>query len=303
MQKKTITNQTKDTKKTVRTTTYKSKQKTKISPQNKIKKNSKELLQSSNKNSAIDSNIIVQHLTVAYNKRPVLWDIDVTIPKGNLVAIVGPNGAGKSTFLQAMLKIVPSISGNISFFGKSLKQYRKSISYIPQRKYIDWDFPINVIELVTMGVYKKVGWFSSIPKIYKEQIRQSLKKVGMLSYAERQISQLSGGQQQRVFMARALVENSDVYCMDEPFAGVDATTEKAILNILKELRKQKKTIIVVHHNLNTVSQYFNYAILLNLNLVAAGKVSDVFTEKNLIRTYRGRLTLLDTAAREVIQKQ
>ncbi len=251
----------------------------------------------------IESNIIVQHLTVAYNKRPVLWDIDVTIPRGNLVAIVGPNGAGKSTFLQAMLNIVPSISGNVSFFGTSLKQYRKNISYIPQRKYIDWDFPINVIELVTMGVYKKVGWFSSIPKTYKDKIYQALEKVGMVAYAERQISQLSGGQQQRVFMARALVEDSDVYCMDEPFAGVDATTEKAIFTILKELRKQKKTIIVVHHNLNTVSEYFDYAILLNLNLVAAGKVKEVFTEKNLIKTYRGRLTLLDTAAREVIRKR
>lgn len=250
-----------------------------------------------------DISVKVEHLTVAYNKRPVLWDIDVELPAGKLIAIVGPNGAGKSSFMQAMLNIIPRISGNIAFFEKELEDFRKKISYMPQAKYIDWDFPINVLELVTMGVYKKVGWFRSISHSHKEQINSALEKVGMLPYVNRQISQLSGGQQQRVFMARALVEDADLYCLDEPFAGVDATTEKAIFTILKELRKQKKTIIVVHHNVNMIREYFDHVVLLNLRLVDSGPVKETFTEKNLVKTYRGKLTLLDKAAADVIRNR
>lgn len=245
----------------------------------------------------------VEHLTVAYNKRPVLWDIDLALPTGKLIAIVGPNGAGKSTFMKAVLDIIPRISGSVRFCGQSIKDFRKKISFMPQKKNIDWDFPINVLELVTMGAYKKVGWFRRISRSYKDLIYQALEKVGMLSYANRQISQLSGGQQQRVFMARALVEDAELYCMDEPFAGIDATTEKSIFNILNELRKQNKTIIVVHHDINMIREQFEHVVLLNLRLVASGAVKDVFTKENLAKTYRGKLTLLDYAAEEVIRNR
>lgn len=228
----------------------------------------------------------VEDMTVAYQVKPVLWDVDFKVPKGVLMAIVGPNGAGKSTLIKAMLDLIRPISGSVLFFGESYQSQRKNIGYVPQRGSVDWDFPTTVLDVVLMGRYGHVGWIKRTTKKDKQLAKEALVKVDMLDFANRQISQLSGGQQQRVFLARALVQDADIYFMDEPFQGVDAKTEKAVIVILKELRRQGKTVVVVHHDLQTVKEYFDWVTLLNTQLIASGPVSEVFTEENLKKTYR-----------------
>jgi manganese/zinc/iron transport system ATP- binding protein len=229
--------------------------------------------------------IQVDDLTVAYNYKPVLWDIDLKIPEGVMMAIVGPNGAGKSTLIKAILDIVKPIAGNIKIFGKPYKKNRNMVAYVPQKGSVDWDFPTTAIDVVLMGTYGDLGWIKRPGLREKKAALEALEKVDMLSFKDRQISQLSGGQQQRVFLARALVQNAAIYMMDEPFQGVDATTEIAIVNILKELRKAGKTLIVVHHDLQTVPEYFDWVTFLNVEKIATGPIKDIFNDDNLTKTY------------------
>ena len=225
--------------------------------------------------------IKVDDLTVAYQQKPVLWDIDLQIPHGVLMAIVGPNGAGKSTLIKSILDIVQPLAGTILVDGKPYDEQKKKVAYVPQRGSVDWDFPTTVLDVVMMGTYGKLGWLKRPGKNEIIVAKDALQKVGMLDYKDRQISQLSGGQQQRVFLARALVQNAEIYFMDEPFQGVDATTEVAIIDLLKELQKRGKTVIVVHHDLDTVTEYFNWVTLLNVRVIAAGPVETTFTTENL----------------------
>ena len=234
----------------------------------------------------LDYIINVEDMTVAYSEKPVLWDIDLEIPKSVLMAIVGPNGAGKSTLIKAMLDLIKPVSGSVLFNGESYKEHRKHIGYVPQSESVDWDFPANVLDVVLMGRYGELGWFKRPGKQDKELALEALEKVGMKAFANRQISQLSGGQQQRIFLARALVQDADIYFMDEPFKGVDAKTEVAIVELLKELRNRGKTLIVVHHDIQTVEEYFDWVVLLNRQIIEVGPVADVFTDENLNRTYR-----------------
>jgi len=243
-----------------------------------------------------DSPLSVHDMTVAYHRRPVLWDVDFDAPDGKLIGIVGPNGAGKSTLIKACLELIPSASGRVTVYGKPYREQRDRVAYVPQRESVDWDFPISVLDLVTMGRYGKLGWFRPIRKADREAAMDALERVGMADYADRQISQLSGGQQQRCFLARALVQDADLYFMDEPFAAVDASTEKAIVAILHELRSANRTALVVHHDLQTVHEYFDWVLLLNMRVVAFGPTDQVFTNENLQKTYGGKLTLLDDAA-------
>ena len=242
------------------------------------------------------SPVSIHDLTVAYHRKPVLWDVDLDIPEGKLIAIVGPNGAGKSTLIKAVMDLVPKASGKVMIYGKSFKKQRKLVAYVPQRESVDWDFPIDALGVVVMGRYNKIGWCKSVRKRDTQAAMEALDRVGMTDYAHRQISQLSGGQQQRVFLARALAQDSTIYFMDEPFASVDAATEKAIVKVLRDLRSSGKTVVVVHHDLQTVREYFDHVILLNMRVVAHGPVDEVFTDENLKKTYGGRLTLLSEAA-------
>ncbi len=228
----------------------------------------------------------VEDMTVAYQVKPVLWDVDLKVPKGVLMAIVGPNGAGKSTMIKSMLGLIKPISGNVLFNGLPYEKQRKYIGYVPQRGSVDWDFPTTVLDVVMMGRYGHIGWIKRLRKIDKQMALEALEKVSMLDFADRQISQLSGGQQQRVFLARALVQDAEIYFMDEPFQGVDAKTEKAVINILKELRKRGKTVIVVHHDLQTVVEYFDWVAILNTQLIACGTVDEAFTQENIDKAYR-----------------
>ena len=241
----------------------------------------------------------VHDMTVAYHRKPVLWDIDLVVPQGQLVGIVGPNGAGKSTLIKAILGLVPLASGKVEIFGKPYVQQRHLVGYVPQRETVDWDFPVTALDVVMMGTYGRLGWFRRPGAAERWLAMECLEQVGMANYAQRQIRQLSGGQQQRVFLARALAQDAQIYFMDEPFAGVDATTEEAIVALLQRLREGGKTVLVVHHELQTVREYFDFLILLNLRLVAAGSTEITFTKENLQRTYGGRLTILDEAAEAV----
>lgn len=236
--------------------------------------------------------IEVHDLTVAYQHRPVLWDIDLEFPEGELIGIVGPNGAGKSTLIKAMMGLLPLASGYVNIYGKPAKTAQGAIAYVPQRESVDWDFPTHALDVVLMGRYGQLSLFGRPRKKDRDIAMQCLEKVGMADYAQRQISQLSGGQQQRVFLARALAQQTRVYLMDEPFAGVDAATEKAIVKLLHDLREQGNTVIVVHHDLQSVPEYFDSVLLLNLRTVAFGPVSEVFTQENLHKAYGGRLHLL-----------
>jgi len=234
----------------------------------------------------------IHDLTVAFDRKPVLWNIDLTLPQGKLVGIIGPNGAGKSTLIKATMGLLPLSSGFVKLFDQPLDDVRSRISYVPQRESVDWDFPASVLDVVLMGRYSKLGLFKRPRKADRDVALDCLKKVGMEAYANRQISQLSGGQQQRTFLARALAQQADIYFMDEPFAGVDAATEKAIIELLRNMTEAKKTVIVVHHDLQSVTQYFDWVILLNTRLVAYGPTSTTFTQHNLQETYGGKLTLL-----------
>ncbi len=238
----------------------------------------------------------VADLTVAYDRKPVLWDVNVDLPAGALVGVVGPNGAGKSTLIKAVLDLIPSASGRVLVFGKPYRKNRHRVGYVPQRESVDWDFPVSAVDVVAMGLYGRIGWCWPVTRKYRRLALEALERVGIAELAHRQISHLSGGQQQRTFLARALVQNADLYLMDEPFAAVDAATERAIVDILRGLKRAGKTMVVVHHDLQSVPEYFDHVVLLNMRVVAAGPTQEVFTTENLQRTYGGKLTLLEQAA-------
>ena len=246
--------------------------------------------------------VTIRDLTVAYHRKPVLWDIDCDIQEGKIIGIIGPNGAGKSTLLKAILDLIPKASGKILIYGQPYRKQRRLVGYVPQRESVDWDFPVTALDVVTMGRYGKIGWFKPVTRKHKKAAMEAMDRVGMADYAKRQISQLSGGQQQRIFLARALVQDARIYFMDEPFAGVDVATEKAIVKLLQEFRENGKTVVVIHHDLQTVTEYFDSLILLNMRIVAAGPSKDVFNQENLHKTYGGRLTLLDEAIQAISGK-
>lgn len=235
----------------------------------------------------------VEYLSVNYDQTPVLWEIAFEIPPGRLVGIIGPNGAGKSTLLKALLGMVKPLSGKVEFFGLPLKKMKETIAYVPQRTSVDWDFPITVLEVVLMGRYHKLGLFKWAGKADRVAALKALEMVGMDQFADRQISELSGGQQQRVFIARALCQEAEMYFMDEPFAGVDMATEKMIILLLNELKAKGKTLFIVHHDLNTVEQYFDYVVLLNTCLIAYGPTPEEFNAENIRRAYGKSSVLLE----------
>lgn len=245
--------------------------------------------------SDISCAVKIEDLTVAYDRKPVLWDVDLDIPRGKLMAIVGPNGAGKSTLIKTVLGLIKPVSGHYkfaSYLGKG-KELKNKTAYVPQSGSIDWDFPATVHDVVLMGTYGKLGWIKRPGKAQNELALSCIEKIGMTPYKDRQISQLSGGQQQRVFLARALAQEADLYFMDEPFKGVDAQTEKAIVALLHELRNKGKTLVVVHHDLQTVAEYFDWVTLINLRIIASGTVSEVFTNENLRATYRSTYSMIN----------
>ncbi|MEX2641916.1 MAG: ABC transporter ATP-binding protein [Acetobacterales bacterium] len=237
----------------------------------------------------------VSDLTIAYRDKPVLWEVDYTAPASGMIAVVGPNGAGKSTLIKACLGLVPAAAGSIEVFGQPARRQRRLIGYLPQRESVDWDFPASALDVVTMGLYGRIGWLRPVRRRHREEALTYLEKVNMADFADRQIGQLSGGQQQRVFLARALAQDARLYFMDEPFAGVDAATERAIVAVLEEMDAQGRTVICVHHDLDTVPKYFHHVLLLNNRVVAAGSVGEAFTRENLQKTYGGRLALLEQA--------
>lgn len=244
----------------------------------------------------------VSQLTVNYDKTPVLWDISLQIPTGKLVGIIGPNGAGKSTFIKAALGMIKPISGKVEYFHQPLKKVRKDIAYVPQRETVDWDFPITARDLVLMGRYGRLGLLRWPRKADWAAADHYLETVGMSAYAKRQISQLSGGQQQRVFIARALLQEADIYFMDEPFSGIDMATETLLMNVLRQLIAKGKTIFVVHHDLNTVESYFDWVIMLNMRLVAYGPTLQTYNPDTLLSTYGKSYALFDEALKLSQQK-
>lgn len=246
-----------------------------------------------------DPPVEVHDLTVSYDKKPVLWNIDVSIPEGQIVGIIGPNGAGKSTLIKAIMGLIPAESGWIQIYGQPLARQRRLVGYVPQRESVDWDFPVTVRDVVLMGTYGRLGLFRRPGKAERELSEHCLEQVGMAAYGNRQIANLSGGQRQRVFLARALAQDSRIYLMDEPFVGVDAATESAIIDLLRNLKEQKRTLLVVHHDLQTAPEYFDSILMLNMRLVAFGPTSEVFTTPLLQKTYGGRLTILSEAAEQV----
>ncbi|MCV6586219.1 MAG: metal ABC transporter ATP-binding protein [Marinibacterium sp.] len=235
------------------------------------------------------SPLAVRGMTVSYGQKPAVFSVDMTVVPGAMTAIIGPNGAGKSTLLKAALGIVPAVSGQVTVFGQPLAQARARIAYVPQRASIDWDFPTRVIDVVLMGLYRELGLLRRLRGHHRARALECLDRVGMRGFAERQIGQLSGGQQQRVFLARALAQGADLYLLDEPFAGVDAATEKAIISVLKSLKADGKSVVVVHHDLATVTDYFDHVFLINTSRVAQGPVADAFTPDTLQAAYGGRL--------------
>jgi manganese/zinc/iron transport system ATP- binding protein len=245
----------------------------------------------------------VYDLTVAYDRKPVLWDIEFSIPTGSLVGIVGPNGAGKSTLLKAIMDLTPRASGRIEVFGTSYRSSRSRVGYVPQRESVDWDFPVSALDVVTMGLYGKIGWCRPVRQKHRDLALRALDQVGIADLAHRQISQLSGGQQQRTFLARAMVQDAELYLMDEPFAAVDAATEEAIIRLLRQMKSSGRTAVVIHHDLQSVPEYFDYVILLNMRVVTHGPVTEVFTPENLQRTYGGRLTLLEEVSEAMRRRE
>ncbi|MCT4666260.1 MAG: metal ABC transporter ATP-binding protein [Flavobacteriales bacterium] len=247
--------------------------------------------------------IEVHDLTVSYDKKPVLWDVDFTIPKGVICGVLGPNGSGKSTLLKSIMGLLSLDSGSVKLFGTDLKNIRRKVAYVPQRESVDWDFPASVLDVVLMGLYAHKSIFQRISKADKDWAMHCLEKVKMESFASRQISQLSGGQQQRVFIARALAQKPELFLMDEPFAGVDATTEKSIMDLLRNMKEEGKTILVVHHDLQTVNNYFDWLVFMNTRLVASGKMEDVFQKEILEETYGGQLSILSQVLHVLKQKE
>lgn len=246
-----------------------------------------------------DSPLSIHDMTVAYQRRPVLWDIDYDAPDNRLIAVVGPNGAGKSTLIKACLGLVPRASGRVAIFGKRYRPGSGVVGYVPQRESVDWDFPVSALDVVAMGLYRRIGWLRPVTRRYRRRAMECLERVGMGEFAGRQIGRLSGGQQQRVFIARALAQDARLYFMDEPLAGVDAATERAIVEVLRALRDDGRTVLCVHHDIQTVPEYFDDVLLLNTRVIAAGPVGEAFTPGNLQKTYGGRLTLLEEAAHAV----
>ncbi len=252
----------------------------------------------------VDNPILEVHdLTVAYDNKPVLWNVDFSIPKGKMVGIIGPNGAGKSTLLKSIMGLIPTSSGFVKIFNDSLKKVRHKVAYVPQKESVDWDFPATVLDVVEMGRYGKKSLFKRLNKEDKQIAIEALKKVKMLDFADRHISELSGGQQQRVFIARALAQEADLYFMDEPFAGVDMASEKAIVDILLELQKEGKTIFVVHHDLQSAMDYFDWMVLINKRIVGSGPIQEVFTTETLQNTYGGNLSMLEQIGQIFKEKQ
>ncbi|MEO8323759.1 MAG: metal ABC transporter ATP-binding protein [Actinomycetota bacterium] len=242
-------------------------------------------------NEDASSAIDVEDLTVAYGEIPVLWDVDLQVPEGVLCAIVGPNGAGKSTLIKSILGLVTPAAGRVLIQGRVYDEVRRKVGYVPQRGSVDWDFPTTVLDVVMMGRYGELGWFRRPGRNERRLSMEALEQVGMDHLASRHISELSGGQQQRVFLARALVQDAQVYLMDEPLQGVDAQTEKAIIELLRDFRAKGKTVVCVHHDLQTVPEYFEWVMLLNVKRIASGPVDEVFTDENLRQTYGGGLAV------------
>jgi len=231
----------------------------------------------------------VSGLTVTYGEKPALVGVDAQIPSGSMTAIIGPNGAGKSTLLKAALGVVPKSSGTVKVFGEALSRQMHRLAYVPQRASVDWDFPTRVIDVVLMGMYRELGLLRPVRRWHREKALACLQRVDMADFASRQIGQLSGGQQQRVFLARALAQSADLYLLDEPFAGVDAATERAIIDVLKSLQAERRTVVCVHHDLTTVPDYFDRVLFINVRKVAEGSIATTFTAENLQKTYGGRL--------------
>ena len=223
--------------------------------------------------------IEIRNLTVAYGENIALENFNLDVEAGSLMALVGPNGAGKSTLIKTILKFLKQITGEIKINAKTL-------AYVPQRNSVDWDFPTTLFDVVEMGCYGRVGLFKRVSKEEKQKVLKAIEQVGMLDFKDRQISELSGGQQQRAFIARALVQEADIYLMDEPFQGVDSTTEKSIVDILKKLKSEGKTLIVVHHDLQTVPTYFETVTFINKSVIASGKIKEVFTQENIDMAYK-----------------
>lgn len=237
--------------------------------------------------------LAVSQMTVNYDKTPVLWDISFEIPAGVLVGIIGPNGAGKSTLLKALLGLVIPLTGKVEFFGKPLKEVKQKVAYVPQKDSVDWDFPLTVEDLVLMGRYGRLGLFRQIREADREACHLALEKVDMLAFKDRQINQLSGGQKQRIFLARALAQDAEIYFLDEPFAGIDHASETVILALLKDLTKKGKTVLVVHHDLLDIEKHFDWVVMLNLRLSAAGPTHLVYNADTLASTYGKNYHLLD----------
>ncbi len=231
----------------------------------------------------------VKSLSASYHRNKVLDGVDFQVRPGTMTGIVGPNGAGKSTLLKVMLNLHPRLAGEVSFFGSGYNQVKARIGYVPQRGSVDWDFPTDALDVVLMGLYGQIGWLKWPKRQHKEKAMQALDEMGMADYAKRQISQLSGGQQQRVFLARALAQEAELYFLDEPLAGVDAATERAIMQTLKTLKEKGKTVLVVHHDLQTVEDYFDHLLLLNRKVMAHGPTDEVFTKEHIFKTYGGVL--------------
>lgn len=238
---------------------------------------------------AADAAFGVRGLTVSYGPKPAVFSVDMSVPQGSMTAIIGPNGAGKSTLLKAALGLQPALAGSATVFGVPVAQARDQIAYVPQRASVDWDFPTRVRDVVAMGLYTRLGLLGRVTGAHRKAVTDALDRVGMVDFADRQIGHLSGGQQQRVFLARALAQDADLYVLDEPFAGVDAATEKAIIDVLKALKADGKTVVAVHHDLTTVEAYFDRVVLLNIRKIAEGAVDEVFTHDLLQSTYGGRL--------------
>lgn len=235
-------------------------------------------------------------LTVSYDRRPALWGIDLHLPLGSMAGVMGPNGSGKTTLLKAVMGLLPLSSGYVKIFGEDLAQVRSRISYVPQRASVDWDFPASVLDVVLMGRYGRLGLLRRPGRADKAQALHCLEQVGMADLRHRQIAQLSGGQQQRTFLARALAQEAELYFLDEPFAGVDMATETAIITVLRGLQQRGCTVVVVHHDLRTAPEYFDWLVLLNQRLVATGPMQSAYTEANLQEAYGGRLTMLQQIA-------
>jgi len=236
----------------------------------------------------------IEDLTVAYADQPVLWDVDLRVPAGVKMAIIGPNGAGKSTLVKAAMGLVRPVAGEVRIFGRPRESARGQVAYVPQRATLSWDFPTDVLDVVTMGTYGQLGWFHRSGAVQRQQAEAALEQVGMTAFLRRPIAELSGGQQQRVLLGRALVQDAPINILDEPFQGVDAPTERAIIGVLNGLAEEGKTIIVVHHDLQTVPEYFDSVLLLNVRAIDSGPVSEVFTEENLRLTFGGRVGVLET---------